>query len=328
MNLIHNLSMRQLPPFDGLVAFEAAARHRSVTLAAGELGLTQSAVSHRLRKLEDFIGAPLFTRGVTGLAPTPAGVSLLEKIGLLLDDMAGLRAQFRATAKPSSLRVGVGAALAHYWLARRLPGFMQSHPDIGLDLVVVETEAQMRAADVDVLILWLPTSIARASSTQRLLFRERVFPVAAPRFLRRGRLLSNPQMLRDLPLIHKGQAGRNDGAEWSWPIWFERLGIEGRVPEGVRFSSLSLALASALEGGGVVLARSLLVQDALAERRLFRVLAPKWDMPSSKAHLLRWQPALTGDNRVKRFATWIAGEAERTSVPRLAQGVSAGQIPQ
>ncbi|WP_458192083.1 LysR substrate-binding domain-containing protein [Bradyrhizobium sp. UFLA05-153] len=313
MNLVHSYRMRTLPPFDGLVAFEAAARHRSMTLAAGELRLTQSAISHRLKKLEAFVGAPLFNRTGTGLAPTPAGISLLENIVRLLDDMASLRARFRAAARPANLKIGVGAALSHYWLARRLPGFAASKPDIGLELVVLESEAQMRAADVDVLILWLPKSTARSNSTQRLLFNERVFPVAAPRLVRRARPLSNPLKFAGLPIIHKGPFGRNDGAEWSWPVWFERLGIKTQVPEGMRFSSLSLALAAAIEGAGVVLARSLLVQDAMAERRLCRLLPPKWDMPSSKTHIIRWQAVLTGDKRVNRFANWIANEADRTS---------------
>ena len=93
MNLIHTLIMRTLPPFDGLVAFEAAGRHRSMTLAATELRITQSAISHRLKKLESFVGAALFNRAGAGLSLTPAGNSLYDDVGRLLDDMAGLRAR-------------------------------------------------------------------------------------------------------------------------------------------------------------------------------------------------------------------------------------------
>jgi LysR family glycine cleavage system transcriptional activator len=312
MNLAHTGIMRALPPFDGLVAFEAAARHRSMTLAANELRVTQSAISHRLRKLEVFLGAMLFNRTGTGLSPTAAGFSLLEDIGRLLDDMADLRARSRAAARPAILKIGIGTALSQYWLVRRLPGFAASNPDIGLELVVAESEAQARAADVDVFVSWMPKAGARATSTQRLLFHEHVFPVAAPRLIPRRRPLSKPKALADLPLIHKGPAGHNDGAEWSWQVWFDRIGIETQVPEAVRFSSLGLALSAAIEGAGVVLARSLLVHDALVERRLCRVLPPEWDMPSSKAHFVRWQPVLTGDKRVKAFTSWIADEADRT----------------
>lgn len=305
--------MRVLPPFDGLVAFEAAARHRSMTLAAHELRVTQSAISHRLKKLEAFVGAALFHRTGTGLCPTAAGTSLLDDIGRLLDDMAGLRARSRAASRPATLKIGIGTVLSQYWLVRRLPKFAAANPDIGIELIVADSEAQARAADVEVFVSWMPKAEARATSTQRLLFDERVFPVVAPSLIARGRPLADPQSLSALPLIHKGPVGRNEGAEWSWPVWFERLGIAAPVPEAVRFSSLGLALAAAIEGAGVVLARSLLVHDALADRRLCRLLQAKWDMPSSKAHFVRWQPVLSGDKRVKAFASWIMDEAARTS---------------
>jgi LysR family glycine cleavage system transcriptional activator len=196
---------------------------------------------------------------------------------------------------------------------RRLPGFASLHPDVSIETIVVENEAQARAADVDVHVLWLPKVIARSTSTQRLLFNEHVFPVAAPRLLPRGRSLQSTKHLANLPILHKGPVGRNEGAEWSWPVWFERLGLDVEVPAGLRFDTISLALAAALEGAGVALARSLLVHDALAERRLCRVLPAQWDMSSSKAHFIRWPAALSGDKRVSRFTGWIAGEAARLS---------------
>ncbi|XUM22456.1 LysR substrate-binding domain-containing protein [Bradyrhizobium oligotrophicum S58] len=301
-------------PFDGLVAFEAAARYRSMTLAANELGLTQSAVSHRLRKLETFLGAKLFNhRSGTGLSPTAAGTSLLTEIAGLLDEMALLRARYRAAAQPAVLRVGVGAALSHYWLVRRLRDFLSRHGDIGVELFVAENEAQARAADVDLQVLWLPKASARASSTQRLLFKERVFPVAMPRLLPRARLLQDVRKIANYPIIHKGRPGRDDGAEWSWPVWFERLGLGAEVPTGVRVDTISLALAAAIEGAGVALGRSLLVHDALAGRRLARVLSAEWDMPSSKVHVVRWPAVLSGDARVRLFTSWLAGEAALAS---------------
>ena len=115
--------MRALPPFDGLIAFDAALRHRSMTRAAGELGLTQSAISHRLKKLEGFVGARLLDRTGGGLLPTAAGVTLAEGLGRLLDEMAELRARSRASVRPRTLKIGLGSALANYWLVRRLPAF-------------------------------------------------------------------------------------------------------------------------------------------------------------------------------------------------------------
>lgn len=314
MNLIHTVEMRALPPFDSLVAFDAALRHRSMTLAAGELGLTQSAISHRLKRLEDFVGTRLLDRTGAGLLPTSAGATLAEGLGRMLDEMAELRARSRATVQPATLKVGLGSALADHWLARRLPAFVSTYPGVAIELSIIESDAQARALDLDVQVRWLPKAGARATSTQRLLFDEMVFPVSVPSLLPRGRPLKDPRGLGALPILHKGPVGRNDGAEWSWPVWFERLGIAAAVPPGLRFDNLGTAITAALQGGGVVLARSLLVHDALAEKRLSRVISMDWDVPSSKAHIIRWPAALSGDKRVATFVAWISKEAARTSI--------------
>jgi LysR family glycine cleavage system transcriptional activator len=306
--------MRALPPFDGLIAFDAALRHRSMTRAATELGLTQSAISHRLKKLEGFVGTRLLDRTAGGLLPTAAGVTLAEGLGRMLDEMAELRARSRASLRPKTLKIGLGSALANCWLVRRLTAFASAHPDIAIELCIVEGDVQARALDLDVQIRWIARAGARNTSTQRLLFDEMVFPVATPSLLPRGRPLREPDVLGTLPVLHKGIAGRNDGAEWSWPVWFERLGVAAPVRAGLRFDNLGTAITAALQGSGVVLARSLLVHDALAEKRLCRVVSPDWDMTCSKAHIVRWPAALAGDRRVAVFADWVVKEAERTSL--------------
>lgn len=284
-----------------------------MTLAASELGLTQSAISHRLRKLEAFVGTALLNRSGAGLSATQAGRSLAEGLSVLLDEMAELRARSRAAVRPATLRIGIGAALADYWLVRRLPSFAAAHPEIAAELFIVENETMARAMDLDIQIVWLPKGLARASSTQVPLFNESVFPVAIPSLLPEGRPLTDAGALADLPIVHKGPVGRNDGAEWSWLAWFERLGIDAGVPAGLRFDTIGTALAAALQGAGVVLARSLLVHDVLAERRVCRVLSPAWDMASSKTHIARWPAALVGDDRVQAFVAWLAREVSATA---------------
>lgn len=312
MNLFHDAGMRALPPFDALVAFDTALRLRSMTLAAAELGLTQSAVSHRLRRLEGFVGTPLLLRSGSGLAPTPSGTELASGLAELLDGLADLRARCRAAAASSALRLGVGAALADNWLVRRLPAFAAAHPDIAVELTVMTSEAEARAASLDLQVLWQPVATARSTSMQRLLFQEQVFPVCHPRLLPGGRMLDDPAGLVGLPLLHKGEPGRNAGVEWSWTTWFERLGLDVRPPVSLRFGTIGTAIAAALEGAGVVLARSLVVHDALADGRLARVLPAQWDMASSKAHLVRWPAALGNDARVRRFTAWLLAETGRT----------------
>ncbi|KAA2242348.1 LysR substrate-binding domain-containing protein [Salinarimonas soli] len=304
--------MRTLPPFDGLVAFEAVVRHGSATRAAVELDITQSAVSHRLRRLEAFFSTPLLVRAGTRLGPSPAGVALAAELDGLFEELSSLRARCRAAAGTGVLKVAVGAALADLWLVRRLPAFAAAYPGVAVELVVLASEPEARRADADVQIRWLPPDAARNASTQRVLFVESVFPVCAPDHLPGGRPLDDPGALLRLPLLHKGLGRPETGAEWLWRTWFERLGLGSEPPAGLRFETLGTAIAAALQGAGAVIARSLLVHDALHEGRLSRVLDPSLDMRSSKAHVVRWPPALIGDARVSAFVTWLVGQAEIT----------------
>ncbi len=305
--------MIRLPPFDALIAFDAAVRHRSMTRAASELGLTQSAVSHRIRRLETFMGATLLRRDNSGLSPTPAGEAIIDGLAELFDDIEGLRGRCLAAAGPDRLRVGVGAALAENWLVRRLPRFSSGHSRAFIELVVVENEAPERIVNLDVRILWVPVTELRATSTQRPLFQERVFPVCSPSLLPPDFTLGDAQVLARLPLLHKGPAGRASSAEWSWSAWFERLSLPAKPKESLRFASIGPAIAAAHAGAGVVLARSMLVHDALAEGRLVRILPPEEDVRSSKAHIVRWPQALRGDERIKTFVSWLAATAKEAS---------------
>lgn len=302
-----------MPPFDALIAFDAVLRLGSMTAAAAELGVTQSAVSHRLRRLEAFVGTELLLRRRAGLVPTPAGAALGEGLGEIFESMTGLRERSRVAAHPARLRIGLSAALAQHWLVRRLPDFGRRHPGIEVELAAFTTRAQAeaRGGDLDLRIHWVKPEEARSSSTQRLLFREQVFPVCAPSLLKRP--LREPTRLAELPLLYKS-AENGQGAEWEWATWFQRLGIKVRPKPRLHFEEIGLAIAAALEGGGVALGRSLLVHDALADGRLIRPLGNGWAMPSSKVHLARWPAALSRDPQLRAFVDWLAAEAARTVV--------------
>jgi LysR family glycine cleavage system transcriptional activator len=316
MNFIHDADMIRLPPFDALLAFEAVCRRGGMTSAATELGVTQSAISHRVRRLEAFMGTALLVRRSSAMLPTAAGRAILDGLEGMLDGLSDLRARCLAAAAPERLRVGVHAALADNWLVRRLPDFTDAHPAIGIDLVIVENETPDRVADLDIRILWVTAAEARASSTQRPLFRENVFPVCAPALLPANGTHDKAVLAR-LPLLHKKSPAQ--GAEWLWTAWFARLGLKGKPKEALRFTTIGPAIAAALAGAGVVLARTILVHDALEDGRLVRVLPQREDQLSAKVHIVRWPARLVGDARVRAFAAWLVAAAQATSASAHAR---------
>jgi LysR family transcriptional regulator, glycine cleavage system transcriptional activator len=297
--------MRRLPPFAELVAFEAVARHLSFTLAAAELHLTQSAVSHRVRRLEAYLGKQLIHRLNPGLALTDAGTALLPR---LVDALDGLTQIGRPAEK--RLRVAAGSALCTWWLAGRLSGFMAQRPELSIELMPVE-QAQASMPQADVRIVWVAPNEEPRGPTQVPLFNEQVFPVCSPTLLPGGQPVRDAQALARLPLLHKATHGMG---EWSWSVWLERLGyqLDTRARSELHFAEMGLVLSAAVDGAGLALVRSLLAYDALASGRLVVPLAGIEPMRSTKRHVARWPSAKAADPDVRAFVEWLTTEAAQT----------------
>jgi LysR family transcriptional regulator, glycine cleavage system transcriptional activator len=304
------LAMVRFPPFDSLVAFEVVARSGGMTSAARELGLTQSAVSHRIRRLEDYVGVQLFERNGAVLVLTATGVTLLDEATDILSRSARIKERCIASQAPRTLRIGAYGALADYWLIRRLPAFASAHPGILLEVGSIENGVPEQFAQADVRIGWVPVSEAKSTSTQMVLHPECVFPVGAPELLEKAEFAELRDAIAALPLLHKQAPGQ--GSEWSWEFWFERLALGTPAREAVRFSSISSVIHAAISGSGLALIRSMLASDALRDGRLVRLLPPEQDIQSSKVHVLRWPSWRIGDPSVRAFTDWFRTEATLT----------------
>jgi LysR family transcriptional regulator, glycine cleavage system transcriptional activator len=303
--------IRRLPPFGPLIAFDAVARHLSFTRAADELGVTQSAVSHQIRRLEDFFGLKLLQRLNPGVVMTDDGVRLYQELAPLLDGIVGLESSLHRQLGRRALRLGAGSSLAAWWLIRRLRTFRTLHPDIEIEFIPVESEATI-APDLDVRILWTTHAESKATPLQTSLFRENVFPVCAPSLLPSGKPLSNPAELLNLPLIQKGHTPIG---EWSWAFWFRKLGLDGAEPRDFVLGDMGLCLTAAVEGAGVAIGRSLLVADAIADGKLVPVFASNPEVLSTKVHVARWSEELVGDHNVQVLVNWLAQTAAQTCSP-------------
>jgi len=293
----------QMPPFAGLLTFEAVLRLGSMTLAADELGLTQSAVSHRVRALERFFGVPLLERLNPGLRATEPGLLLARELAPLLGALAGLRRRVADPPGPRAFRLGLSTSLLAWWLSPRLPDLCNEFPNLAIEVCTWDTPAEAARTEVDLALLWLPHGKSE-ETCERHFPSESVFPVAAPKLLGANPLSTD---WRKLPLLAKGRRGEETGREWAWSTW---LGAELPIPrEAMRFHNIGSSLQAAQDSNGVALARSLLAADALRWQRLVRLVSPDAGRPCSKIQVARWRDP--GDHAAARMAAWLVAAARQ-----------------
>lgn len=295
------ISMR-VPPLAGLLAFEAALRHRSMTLAADELGLTQSAVSHRIRVLEDFFGIGLLERLNPGLRATEAGALLSRELLPTLGALAGLKRRIVSQPGARVFRLGLGTPLLAWWLSPRLPALRDAFPDLLIEVVTWDSPAEVSRSEVDLALLWIPRGIASGGNCELAFPEEHVFPVAAPKLIKAN---GGGLGWQSLPLLAKGRRGEETGREWSWATW---LGAKPAV-ETMRFRDINSSLQAAVDGNGVALSRSLLAADPLSQRRLVRLVSASEARICSKAQIARWSDPY--DHTAARMAAWLVTAAEQ-----------------
>lgn len=302
-----------LPPIGALLAFESVARRRSFTLAAGELHLTPSAVSHQIAKLEGFVGLRLLERSARSVRLTEAGESYLQRvagalgaIGAATDDLRqGLRSTLYVHATPS---------FASLWLMPRLADFAQAHPGVSLFLSASHTHSDFSQGLVDLDIRYgLPTW---PSLTIKPLFTERILPLASPSLIERHRV-RDPEELLQLPLI------QSTVSVVQWGDWLAARGV-ARAPErfALRFDRAQLALDAAVQGLGVALESSTIAASHLEAGRLAPVFDPKWAMPV-QAHFVVYPERHAQRPEVVRFLEWLGrqtAEVRKIDVPKRGAG--------
>jgi LysR family transcriptional regulator, glycine cleavage system transcriptional activator len=293
------------PPFAALLAFDAIARHGSVTAAADELALTQSAVSHRLRALEQHYGVALLERLNPGLRLTPEGRRLAQELGPLLGRFERLDDTVVAAKGRQPFRLGVGQALLAWWLSQRLPALMAAFPDLAIEIRTFTSQADVNQRGIDVALVWMQRHDVQPCAHLRLFPDETVFPVAAPKLIRGAGTVDRGAQWQALPLIDK-QWGDNQIStpEWSWTAW---LDPDNARPSAVLFRDIAGALQCAVDGGGVALARSLLVTDALRRKKLVRLVRPMQAKPCSKVQVARWSSE--SHPAARDIANWMVHEA-------------------
>jgi LysR family glycine cleavage system transcriptional activator len=256
---------RQLPSFPSLRAFEAAARHLSFKAAAEELCVTQSAISHQVKFLEEFLGAPLFIRHPQSVELTLRGSEYLEMVSYLLDGLETATQKIRSDVINEPLYLQASPAFASYWLLPRILRFNRIHPDIEINLsTIATTEAPAtHPFDVRVNCSW---EVPPEAGGEPLMSSPHV-PVCSPELLQTGPAITRVEDLLQYPILQE------EGSWDAWDRWFNHLGYE-EAPKltGPRLENTYLSLKAAEEGLGIALGPLALIAEKVALGRLVVLL--------------------------------------------------------
>lgn len=293
--------MASIPPVPSLQAFEAVARRRSFALAATELHLTASAISHQVARLEAQLGVRLFERSAHGVRLSTAGDLYLSRVSGALSAIAAATDDLRHGVS-NSLYVHSAPSLASLWLMPRLRAFAQAYPDIALNLSAAHTHSDFALGQADIDIRYgvpqWPDLVVEP------LFEERIVPLASPAFIQERRL-KRPEHLLDVPLI------QSTVSIVQWPDWFSRF-TSLHAPDrfAVRFDRAQMSLDAATQGLGVALESTTNAGRHIAERKL----RPVFGLDKAvriKAHFAVY-PARHGKRPpVEAFLTWLHQEASK-----------------
>lgn len=291
---------------DLLRAFEAAARLRSFTAAAAELGTTQPAVSQQIKRLEEQLAIRLFDRIYRGIELTDAGYTLFEAVqgGLRsIDECLGL---ITTQTQHEVLQVSTDFAFAAYWLMPRLHRFHQRYPQVDVSLVTSERSHAMLGPNIDVAVLFGDGRFRQGES--HWLFNEEVFPVCSPRLLDDRTLSLGSDALLEWPLLHlRGESS----CQWfDWSGLFRALHIPSApAPGQLRFDNYTLLIQAAIAGQGVAIGWRHLV-DALLEQQL---LCRPFEGAATSAlgYFVVVPQRKRRGQMVQRFVDWVMEEQSR-----------------
>jgi LysR family transcriptional regulator, glycine cleavage system transcriptional activator len=243
------------PPLSALRAFEAAARRQSFRLAAEELAVTPTAISHRIRALEEELDCRLFERKVRAIELTADGRVLYDSIREGFELITAGVERFRRRARPP-VTLSTTPAFAAKWLVPRLASFQKAHPKIDLHVHASNTPVDLQSRAVDIAVRYGLGKYRGCTST--LLVRDRLAPVASPSLrIRRA------QDLRAHRLIHFDWRSELP-VDLTWAAWMRAAGQKrASVASGVHYSDESHAIQAAISGQGVALLSLILVQEEL-----------------------------------------------------------------
>jgi LysR family glycine cleavage system transcriptional activator len=290
--------VRHLPPLNGLKAFEAAARSESFTRAAEELNVTQGAVSHQVKALEDTLGLKLFHRERQRLILTEAGRDYLTVIRDALDQIAVGTERLLQRQESGALIVSTSPDFAAKWLVNRLSRFAEKYPDVDLRVSATTHYVDFARDDVDIAIRhgdgnWPGLDVQR-------LYSERLFPVCSPKLVAGRNRITKAADLLKFPLLRLEDAK-------NWTRLFKAAGVKATVGPGPVLNRASMLIDAAIDGQGIALARTALAAWDLINGRLVRPVDVSLRMANT--YWIVCPKSASTVPKIAAFRNWIFAEA-------------------
>ncbi|MCA8489505.1 LysR substrate-binding domain-containing protein [Burkholderia arboris] len=280
--------MRALPPLSLLRAFEATARHQSVTKAADELSRTHGAVSRQLRLLQEHVGAPLFDKEGTGIKLNRHGQQLNSVVTSIFEQLEHGYAKVRDQVQRAGLHVACSATFAMRWLVPNLADFYREHPDVRIRLSMTSAR-EIRNEGADLVIAWDLTSYPENDLSRAMLLAPVTFgPVCSPAY--RGSAETGIRIAHDF-------------TSSAWTHWDERVNCGVGTGGEISFPHTHLCIEAALSGLGVALVERRLIRRELNEGQL---VAP-WGFVELPFGLMALPANRTPPANLDEFISWLRG---------------------
>jgi len=291
-----------LPSLNALAAFEAAARHLSLTRAAGELNVTPGAVSKQVKALEEEIGRPLFVRLHRALELTPEGETVARSLRESFERVSATLRQVSHSQAIRSVSVGTTMAFAQLWLMPRLGDFWNANQDIVIDHMISDRVQDLHRNDVDLRIRYGDGTWPDEQAAK--LFDDRIVAVASPAFLARHRI----RTVKDLPAMPLLSV---EGVDWTWTTWADFLretGVPHRRLNVRRFNSYVIALQAAQDGQGVALGWVSQVKPLIARKVLVQATAAEIAAPQS--FYVTWSARQALSREAEILRDWLIAQSD------------------
>ena len=296
---------RRLPSLNALRAFEAVARHLSMTKAAEELNVTPAAVSRQVKTLEDYLGVTLFRRANKALFLTDAGQACLPALTRGFDLLAAAIQDLGVFDARRPLTVSVTPSFGAQWLVPRLDRFRSLHPTFDVRIDASTRLVDFRHDDVDLAVRYGPGG--RPGLRAVRLMSEEIFPMCSPKLVEEAGALDSPERIRGHTLLHVDNA-QLDEAWPDWETWLITAGVAGvDARRGPRFTQPSMALQAARDGLGIALCGSVLAADDLRAGRLVQPF--DLSFPVNFAYHVICPESTADRPRVVAFRDWLLREA-------------------